>query len=97
MTKLKSSGQKSWLQFCLRTLLAMLVLVATYFAGWVSHRQWNRRNVDAAIQSAMRRIEGPVQVETPKDAGQVFILRGRKDDVAEVDEAIRDVDAAARK
>ena len=34
------------MQFSLRSLLIVMTLVATYIAGWISHRTWNRRNLD---------------------------------------------------
>lgn len=97
MTKLDSSDRPAWLRFSLRTLLAIMMLAASYFAGWVSHREWNKRNVEEAILNATQRIGGPVKVESPKDAPEMLILRGQKDEVAEMEEAVRDIDAAARK
>ena len=73
------------------------MIAAAYFSGWVSHREWNKRNVEEAILNATQRIGGAVKVETPKNAPQMFILRGQKDDVAEMEDALRDIDAAARK
>ena len=73
------------------------MLAASYFAGWVSHREWNKRNVEEAILKATERIGGPTTVETADDAPGMLIVRGRKDDVAEMENALRDIDAAARK
>jgi len=93
----KSNHRRTWWQFSLRTLLGLLMLAASYFAGWVSHREWNKRNVEEAILKATERIGSPTTVETADDAPEMLIVRGRKDDVAEMENALRDIDAAARK
>jgi hypothetical protein len=70
-----------------------MMLAASYFAGWVSHRAWNRRNTDQAIIEALRQVHGPVRVE----AGDldVLMLKGRKPDVEATEEAIGKIQAAA--
>jgi len=92
-----SSDRSAWLRWSLRTLLTITMLAASYFAGWVSHREWNKRNVEEVILNATDRIGGPVIVEAPPYAPDVHILRGPKGDVEEMKEAVQDIDAAARK
>lgn len=94
-----TSNRPRWLQFSLRTLLVIMAVVASYFAGWASHREWNKRTIDEAILKATQRVgaAGQVQVETSKVVPGGFILRGKKEDVAEMEKAVRDIAAAARK
>ena len=71
-----------------------MMLAASYFAGWISHRAWNRRNTEQAIIDAMRQVNGPVRVEKAGDL-DVIMLKGRKADVEATQEAIDKIQAAA--
>jgi hypothetical protein len=71
-----------------------MMLAASYFAGWVSHRAWNRRNTEQAIIDAMRQVHGPVRAEKAGDL-DVLMLKGRKPDVEATEEAIGKIQAAA--
>ena len=75
--------------------MLMVLVAAAYCAGWVSHRQWNKKNVEDIILDAGQRIGGPVKVETA--APGVIMSRGKKHDVDEMNKALRKVDGAARK
>jgi hypothetical protein len=94
MTK---STRRTWWNFTLRTLLGMLMFVAAYFAGWVSHREWNQRNVEELIRNSAKQIGGPTTIETEDDAPGVLIVRGNRHDVLEMKAALGDIDSAARK
>ena len=79
-------------RFSLRFLFLLMMLAAAYFAGWVSHRAWNRRNTERAILDAMQQVQGPVRVEK---AGDGIMLKGRKSDVEATQQAIGKIQAAA--
>lgn len=91
-----SPPKSSRARFSLRTLLVAVMLVAAFSAGWVSHRSWNRRNVDQAISDAIEQIGGPVQVERAKPT-DVLIIKGSQQDVQKMEAAIGDVQAAANR
>ena len=82
-------------RFSLRSLFIIMMLAASYFAGWISHRAWNRRNTEQAIIDAMRQVNGPVRVEKAGDL-DVIVLKGRKADVEETQEAIDKIQAAVQ-
>ena len=82
-------------QFSMRFLLVLIMLVASYCAGWVSHRSWQRRNIDQAIDDALQQVNGPVQIERVDDPG-VIILRGRAADVVAVQGGINKIESAAK-
>jgi hypothetical protein len=73
-----------------------MMLVASYFAGWISHRAWNRRNAEQAIIEALRQVNGPVRVERAADI-DVIMLKGSKADVEATQEAIDKIQAAIRR
>jgi hypothetical protein len=72
-----------------------MMLAASYFAGWISHRAWNRRNTEQSIIDAMRQVNGPVRVEKAGDL-DVIMLKGRKADVEATQEAIDKIQAAVQ-
>ncbi len=81
----------------MRTLLLTILVVAAYLAGWVSHREWNKRNVEEAIMKGIQRVGGPVDVQF-QETGRIMTLRGQNDDeVSEMKEAVRDISSAASK
>lgn len=82
-------------RFSLRLLFIIMMLAASYFAGWISHRAWNRRNTEQAIIDAMRQVNGPVRVEKAGDL-DVIMLKGRKADVDATQEAIDKIQAAVQ-
>jgi hypothetical protein len=72
-----------------------MMLATSYFAGWISHRAWNRRNTEQAITDAMRHVNGPVRVEKTGDL-DVIMLTGRKADVEATQEAIDKIQATVQ-
>ena len=84
-------------RFGLRSLLLVILLIATYFAGWVSHRHFHNRNLNENISAAVRAINNTnVEVEAVEKLG-VTIVRGKKEDVEAVKPTIDKVHAAAAK
>jgi hypothetical protein len=71
------------------------MLVASFFAGWVSHRSWQRRNIKQAIDDALQQVNGPVQVEKVANT-DVIVLRGRGADVEAMQEGIDKIESAAK-
>ena len=92
----KVPNRRRWLRFSLRSLLLVILLAAAYSAGWVSHRSWNQRNTQQAISDAVQQIGGPVEVESV-DKLDVLILRGPRQDVEEMQGAIGEIEAAAKR
>jgi hypothetical protein len=90
-----AQARSQWLRFSLRFLLLVILLAASYCAGWVSHRSWNQRNTEQTISEAVRRIGGPVEVETVDDSDGL-IFRGRKEDVDELTKTVREIEAVSR-
>jgi hypothetical protein len=82
-------------QFNLRFLLVLIMLVASYWAGWVSHRAWQRRNIEQAIDDALQQVKGPLQVEKV-DELDVVVLRGGQADVEAMQRGINKIESAAR-
>ena len=70
-------------RFSLRSLLIVMALVAAYAAGWTSHWEWNRRHQ-----------LGPVQIEF-LEGTNVFVTRGRKEDVDKVMVLVDEIEDAA--
>src|SRR5688572_17918588 len=82
-------------RFGLRSLLLVMLLIATYFAGWVSHRLFHNRNLNDNISAAVRAIDNKnVEVEAVDELG-VIIVKGKKEDVEAVKPTIGKVRAAA--
>ena len=71
----ESHRKRGPLQFSLRSLLMLTLLVAAFFAGWAANEWRHRREVDA------------MQIETVND---VMILRGSRTSVEVVTELIQD-------
>jgi hypothetical protein len=94
-----SQGQSrkiGW-RFGIRSLLLVMLLIATYFAGWVSHRVFHNRNLNENISAAVRAIGNKnVEVEAVEELG-VTIVKGKKEDVDAVKTTIGKVHAAAAK
>ena len=94
---LKGDSRKFSWQFGLRSLLLVMLLIATYFAGWVSHRLFHNRNLNENISAAVRAIDNTnVEVEAVEGLG-VTIVKGKKEDVEAVKPTIEKVHAAAAK
>ena len=91
----KRSPFRRLTQFSLRSLLVAMMLVAVYIAGWMSHRSWNRRNVEETISRAVEEADLPVKVEFIEGT-DVFMSRGRKEDVDKAMQVIDKVNEAAR-
>ena len=68
------------IQFSLRAMLILTLLVAAYAAGWISHREWNQRNLIRSITQAIEAANAPVKVEIVEGT-DIFMTRGRKEDV----------------
>jgi hypothetical protein len=74
-----------------------MLLIATYFAGWESHRLFHNRNLNENISAAVRAIDNKhVEVEAVEELG-VTIVKGKKEDVESVKTTIDKVHAAAAK
>jgi hypothetical protein len=83
-------------RFSLQTLLLMMALVAAYTAGWISHREWNRRHLAESISKAMKAAaDAPVQIEYVEGT-DVLMTRGRKEDVERMTTIVSDIEEAAR-
>ena len=82
-------------QFSMRFLLVLIMLVASYCTGWVSHRSWQRRNIEQAIDDALQQVNGPVQVEKVDDL-DVIMLRGRQANVEAMRGGINKIESAAK-
>jgi hypothetical protein len=91
----EDSTMRQAFRYSLRSLFLIMMLAAAYFAGWISHRAWNRRNTEQAIIDALRQVEGPVRVENAGDS-DVIMLKGRKSDVEATEEAIGKIQAAVQ-
>jgi hypothetical protein len=72
------------------------MLVASFCAGWVSHRAWQRKNIEQATVDAMLQLGGPVRVEKV-DGLDVMMLKGHKADVEAMQGAIGKIQDAAQK
>jgi hypothetical protein len=84
-------------RFGIRSLLFIMLLIATYFAGWVSHRVFHNRNLNENISAAVRAIDNKnVELEAVERLG-VTIVKGKKEDVDAVKMTIGRVHAAAAK
>lgn len=82
-------------RFGIRTLLLATVLVATYCAGWQSHKIFHNRNLQENITAAMQEIQNKnVEVETIQELG-LTIVKGKKEDVESAQERIDQVQKAA--
>jgi hypothetical protein len=79
----------------MRFLLVLIMLVASYWAGWVSHRSWQSRNIEQAIDDALQQVNGPVQVEKVDELG-VVMLRGGQADVEAMQRGINKIESAAK-
>src|SRR5690349_1645097 len=92
----RNSRKFTW-RFGIRSLLLVMLLIATYFAGWVSHRLFHDRNLNENISAAVRALDNKnVKVESVEDLG-VAIVKGKKEDVEAVKTTIGKVyDAAAK-
>jgi hypothetical protein len=93
----QGESRKIGWRFGIRSLLFTMLLIATYFAGWVSHRLFHNRNLNENISAAVRAIDNKnVEVEAVEGLG-VTIVKGKKEDVDAVKTAIGRVHAAAAK
>ena len=93
----QGDSRKIGWQFGIRSLLLVMLLVATYFTGWVSHRLFHNRNLNENISAAVRAIDNKnVEVEAVEELG-VTIVKGKKEDVEAVKTTIGKVQAAAAK
>ena len=86
---------RRWLRFSLRSLLLIVLLVATYCAGWVSHRAFHNRNLQENIEAAIREIETKNAELEMNQLGTTVITGKSKSDVEAVASAIEDVHTAA--
>jgi hypothetical protein len=93
----QSESRKIGWRFGIRSLLFIMLLVATYFAGWVSHRVFHNRNLNENISAAVRAIDDKnVEVEAVESLG-ITRVKGKQEDVDAVKTAIESVHAAAAK
>jgi hypothetical protein len=91
----EDSTMRQSFRFSLRSLFIIMMLAAAYFAGWISHRAWNRRNTEQAIIEAMRQVQGPVRIERARDL-DVVMIKGDKADVEATEDAIGKIQAAVQ-
>ena len=85
------------MRFSLRSLLVLMALVAAYAAGWMSHREWNRRHLEETLSTIVESANGgSVQVESVEGTG-VLLTRGRKEDVERVNKIVNEIENAARR
>ncbi len=75
-----------------------MLLVATYIAGWLSHRQFHNRNLDENVAAAIKAIENKkAEVEVVDDLGGLTIVKGKTpQDVTDVISTIEQVKNAAK-
>ena len=93
----QGDSRKIGWRFGLRSLLLVMLLIATYFAGWVSHRHFHNRNLNENISAAVRAIDNKnVEVDAVEELG-VILVKGKKQDVEAVKTTIGKVHAAAAK
>ncbi len=82
-------------KFGLRSLLLVTLLVATYFAGWQSHKIFHNRNLKEHVAAAMQEIKRRnVEVETIDELG-LTVVRGQKENVEAAQAVIGVVQSAA--
>ena len=43
-------------RFGVRFLLLTTAVICAYISGWMSHREWNKSNVDSVVSEAISRI-----------------------------------------
>ena len=83
------------IRFGLRALLLATLLVATYCAGWQSHKRFHNRNLDENIAAALHAIDTRnVEYENAEKLGTTT-LKGKQEDVSAVEDAVTRVQAAA--
>jgi hypothetical protein len=93
----QGESRKIGWRFGLRSLLLVMLLIATYFAGWVSHRLFHNRNLNENISAAVRAIDNNnVEVDAVEKHG-VILVKGKKEDVETVKPTIGKVHAAVAK
>ncbi len=92
------ANRSSWFRFSLRSVLLLMLLVATYIAGWLSHKQFHNRNLEENVADAVKRIENKkAEVEVVDELGGLTIIRGKSNqDVTEVISSIDQVKEAAK-
>lgn len=85
-------------RFSLRGLLILCSLVAAYWAGWRSHRVWNQKNLSETMQRAFDEAEAkyPVKIEA-FEGTDIFMTRGRREDIDKVNGILEEVGKAATK
>ena len=82
--KATQTRSRRLVQFSLKSLLLITLLVAAFCAGWVSHRSWQRHQ-----------NRNFVQIEFVTE-GSAIVSRGRKRDVESVQRVIRELEAPAQ-
>ena len=94
----KPDQQKRVPQFSLLALLFLLSMAAAYWAGWASHRAWNRRNFAETRQRLIDELQTklPVKIETIEGT-DVFMTRGKADDVETATAILQEASEAALK
>ena len=97
----QSTRPRRLMQCSLRALLVLFLLVAAYWSGWVSHRAWNQKNVSETMRRALLDFEeiqtkNPVKIETV-EGSDIYMTRGKKEDVDKVQQILDQVESAAKK
>ncbi len=83
----KIDKPRPWFRFTVKSLLLAMTLLASFCAGWVSHRSWLRYNQPERDDSLL----GPVQVEFVEGLDTI-ISGGRKVDVDRVLKIISEIE-----
>jgi hypothetical protein len=90
-------GQR-WIRCSLRSILLIILLVATYLAGWVSHRAWHNRNLQRNIADAMDQLtNSQVDMVTVDDLGVIILKGPPKLDVQKAETSIGKIHEAAKR
>ena len=87
--------RQRWIRFSLRSIFVLMMFVATYMAGWVSHRAWHNRNLQENIADAIDQLtNSQVSMET---VDGVTIVKGAKSNVTKAQPSIGKVHDAAKR
>jgi hypothetical protein len=75
--KVAVTTPRRWLRFSLRTLLMVMLLVAAFCGGWMSHKRWGRLELEKALAEIEKLRRAP-RVEYI-DGLDIFISNGSQE------------------